>query len=154
MKRNPNRNKEKWKSEYYAWHNMKVRCLNPNDGRYKHYGARGIKICDRWLNSFDNFLSDMGPKPSAGHSIERIDVNGDYEPDNCKWATRNEQQNNTTQNRFIAYNGETLTLQQWSRRLGINHRTLHARLDKYGWLVERAFSTPVLVGRNVKKDPE
>jgi|SRR5699024_2311953 len=80
-------------SEYNSWHQMKQRCLNPNDKRYHDYGGRGIKVCERWMD-FNNFLEDMGKKPSPNHSIDRIDNNGDYEPSNCKWSDDYEQQRN------------------------------------------------------------
>jgi hypothetical protein len=79
---------------YKTWKSMKERCYNPNIKRYKDYGGRGIKVCDRWLSSFENFLIDMGEKPTSQHSIDRIDVNGNYEPNNCKWATSTEQRIN------------------------------------------------------------
>jgi hypothetical protein len=81
------------KSAYGSWSDMRQRCLNPNNQDYKYYGGRGIKVCDRWLESFNNFLEDMGERPE-GLSIDRIDVNGNYEPSNCKWATRKEQTGN------------------------------------------------------------
>jgi hypothetical protein len=81
--------------ERSSWDNMKQRCLNPNDPRYKYYGARGIKVCDRWLNSFKNFREDMGRKPSQRHSLDRKNNDGNYEPKNCRWATRKVQMNNT-----------------------------------------------------------
>lgn len=80
--------------EYYSWKNMKYRCNNPNANRWKSYGGRGIKVCDEWSNSFATFLKDMGPRPSPRHSLDRIDVNGMYEPSNCKWSTHKEQNNN------------------------------------------------------------
>lgn len=82
--------------EYGSWNNMRYRCLNPNSQFYYRYGGRGIKICDRWLNSFDNFLKDMGfrPEPKEKYSLDRIDNNGNYEPSNCRWATASQQQNN------------------------------------------------------------
>ena len=81
-------------SEYRAWQNMKDRCYNPNNNQFKDYGERGIEICDRWKDSFENFIADMGLKPSNKHSIDRIDVNGNYEPENCKWSTNQEQARN------------------------------------------------------------
>jgi hypothetical protein len=81
-------------SEFNAWHSMKERCLLPSNRGYKNYGGRGIKVCDRWLNSFENFIADMGVKPSTELTLERIDVNGDYEPSNCRWDTWHEQRIN------------------------------------------------------------
>jgi hypothetical protein len=88
--------------EYKTWKNMKRRCDNPKGNRWMHYGGRGIKVCDRWLHSYENFLNDMGRKPSPQHSIDRIDVNGNYEPSNCRWSTAKEQANNTKRNKKYA----------------------------------------------------
>jgi hypothetical protein len=85
----------KYRREYTSWRNMKQRCLNPKNKDYHHYGERGIKICDRWLYSFKNFFADMGNKPGRGYSLDRKDNDGNYEPKNCRWATRKVQMNNT-----------------------------------------------------------
>jgi hypothetical protein len=122
--------------EHQIWTQMKVRCNNPKNKGYKNYGGRGIKVCERWQKSFADFISDMGQRPSPNHSIERIDNDGDYEPQNCKWATYTEQANNTRNNHFLTFNGETLTINQWARKLGIDRRVLTSRLIR-GWSVER-----------------
>jgi hypothetical protein len=85
---------KKHTKEYRVWLNMKTRCYNPKDISYKNYGGRGIRVCDRWINSFENFYTDIGPKPNPEYSIDRIDVNGNYEPSNCKWSTIIEQNMN------------------------------------------------------------
>lgn len=118
---------------YGAWHNIKQRCLNPNNRFYEYYGGRGIKICDRWLD-FANFLADMG-EPEAHLTIDRIDNNGNYCPENCKWATRKEQQNNRRTNKFLTFNGAKKTAMQWSEELGIPHQTICQRIE-LGWEVK------------------
>lgn len=89
-----NRRSGKTSREYEVWCSMIARCESEKDTNFHNYGARGIKVCDRWRESFENFLADLGEKPSPKHSIERIDVNGDYEPSNCKWASKEEQMQN------------------------------------------------------------
>lgn len=118
--------------EYNSWKAMKRRCYRKNDKRYKHYGGRGIKVCDRWLNSFNNFLTDMGNKPTPKHSIERDDVNGNYEPSNCRWATNKEQSMNTTRTVFVTFMGQTKTMMQWSEEFRIKRATLYARYQRNG----------------------
>lgn len=105
--------------EYNAWEQMKGRCYKETNNRYYRYGARGIKVCDRWLESFDNFISDMGLKPTKKHSLERIDNDGNYEPDNCKWGTDEEQRRNKSSNVWIECDGERLILQDWINKLGL-----------------------------------
>ena len=126
---------------YRAWIGMMSRCSNPNAQSYKHYGGRGISVCERW-RVFENFLADMG-EPSAGLSLDRYpDQNGNYEPGNCRWATWLEQENNRRNNRWVTWNGQDLTLAQLIRLTGINERTFHARLRR-GWSLEQAVTIPV-----------
>lgn len=118
--------------EYHTWATVCHRCTNPKHGSYKDYGAKGIKVCDRWLESFENFFADMGYAPSKKHSIDRIISKGNYEPSNCRWVTNDVQQNNKSNNRILTLNGESLTLSQWSRKIGIKIPTLYNRLTR-GW---------------------
>lgn len=122
---------------------MKTRCLNKNYTQYKDYGGRGIKICDRWLgpDGFANFLKDMGERPQD-KTLDRIDVDGDYKPSNCRWATRQEQSNNMRTNIFIEYNGERNTIPEWSRKKGFPPEVLYNRIMIYKWTPERALETP------------
>lgn len=106
---------------------MRQRCLNPLDGAFKHYGGRGISICDRW-GVFENFLADMGPLPAAGYEIDRIDVNGNYEPGNCRWATHKVQANNKRTSLFFTHDGRTQTLSQWANEAGLKMHTLYRRV--------------------------
>jgi hypothetical protein len=121
---------------------MRQRCSNPRNGQFHNYGARGIAVCERW-SSFENFLSDMGPRPSAAHSLERRDNDRNYEPGNCCWATALEQGNNTRKRRLLAYDGLNQSIAEWARQTGIGRRTLMARL-RLGWSVERTLTEPVL----------
>jgi hypothetical protein len=106
--------------EYISWQGMHARCKNSNNPGFKNYGGRGIKVCERWENSFLNFLQDMGPKPSKDHSLDRIDNNGNYEPSNCRWATQYEQGNNRRNNIFIEHNGKSRSVAEWSRILNLS----------------------------------
>ncbi len=130
--------------EYRVWCCLKARCHNPRNCSYPDYGARGITVCDRWLgrDGFLNFLADMGACPSTSHSIDRLDNSRGYSPDNCAWRTHTEQMNNRRGNVTLTYNGETLTLSQWSRRLNIKRATLNARV-RMGWDATRTITTPV-----------
>ena len=116
-------------SEFRIWLGMKARCLNPANPGHENYGGRGITVCDRWM-SFANFFEDMGKRPTRYHSIERIDNDGDYEPGNCIWATRAEQNRNTRQNVYLTKDGITLTAAEWADRLGISRPTVYGRIRK------------------------
>lgn len=118
--------------EYKTWAEMKFRCLNKTSTSYHHYGGRGITVCVRWIESYENFLADMGRAPTKDHSIDRINVNGNYEPSNCKWSTDCEQANNRRNSRLITLYGSTKTLAQWCHKLGVNYNTMSTRIYR-GW---------------------
>lgn len=111
---------------YFAWAAMRNRCDNPNVKSFADYGGRGIKVCERW-HDFSAFYADMGERP-AGQTLERINNDGDYEPGNCRWATRREQGSNKRNSRYIEANGESLPLSEWARRLGCSHAAILARI--------------------------
>jgi hypothetical protein len=127
---------------YNAWRAMLERCKNPNVKSYHNYGGRGIKVCERW-SSFENFLADVGERPSTKHSIDRYpDMNGNYEPGNVRWATAKEQMRNMRNNRPITIGDETRLLCEWSEVSGIPVKTIHQRLFK-GWNARRAVFEPI-----------
>jgi hypothetical protein len=121
---------------------MVSRCTKKGNKSYPDYGGRGIKVCDRWKN-YLLFLEDMGEKPSPEMTLERKDNNKNYEPGNVVWATRTEQNNNTRRNRFITYDGKTLTLNQWSKETGIPYNRIQWRLNS-GWTVADALKPELL----------
>ncbi len=127
--------------EYWAWNAMRCRCYNTADKGYKNYGARGIVVCERWKDLFENFIADMGRKPSPKLTIERIDNDGNYCPENCKWGTRTEQARNRRNTRRLEHNGKNLTLAEWSEITGIDYFTIVARIKK-GWTVSEVIETP------------
>lgn len=120
---------------------MRNRCANSAEPSYPRYGGRGIQVCQRW-ELFENFLADMGSRPTRHHQIERIDNDGNYEPGNCRWATRSENCNNRVSSRVLAHDSRTLTLAEWSRETGLNSHTIANRIDRLGWTVGRALTTP------------
>lgn len=130
--------------EWEVWSSMRRRCYDQNAISYPRYGGRGIAVCDSWNNSFKSFFDDMGERPSKDHSIERIDNNRGYDPDNCRWATRVEQSRNRRSNRILTFNGESRCVMEWAEYLGVNNQALYRRLYK-GWPVDRALSTPFRV---------
>lgn len=132
--------------EYTCWLNIKGRCLNSHDSEYHNYGGRGIAVCASWLESFEQFYADMGPRPSSKHSIDRIDNNGNYCKENCRWATSREQSRNRRNNRVVVHNGISMVLTDWASHCGIHYDCLRARLD-LGWTVKDALTTPSGVRR-------
>lgn len=117
---------------YLLWNGMKQRCANPKSANYKNYGAKGVRVCARWVESFPAFLADMGERP-AGKSLDRYpNAKGNYEPGNCRWASRQQQNENTSRNRYLEVGGERLTISQWARKLGVSRLRLTARLNR-GW---------------------
>lgn len=132
---------------YAAWLNMIRRCNDPKNNRYKIYGARGISVCERWM-SFENFYSDVGAIPFTGATLDRVDSNLGYYPENVKWASQLEQQRNRTNNVLFTYEGESLTAGEWADRLGVNRQTMASRLLLRGWSIERALSQPIREGGN------
>jgi hypothetical protein len=127
---------------------MQQRCDNPNNDAYRHYGGRGIKVCERW-RKFENFLADMGERPDKT-SLDRIDTNGNYEPSNCRWATRKQQMGNTRQANLVTYRGETMCVTHLAERLNLCPFTLKGRIDR-GWPEERWSDTPKPMGPRYSK---
>lgn len=127
--------------EYICWRNMKQRCYDRNSTYYKDYGGRGVKVCDRW-HDFVNFFADMGSLPSPKHTLDRFpDNDGNYEPGNCRWATRSEQALNRRNARIIEIDGVSLNLWEWADLYGMNPKRVHYRINTLGWDAEKALTT-------------
>ena len=144
--------KGNWKHGYCAggksptwklWRDMRNRCENPNNRNFKHYGLKGVAVCERWQR-FENFLSDMGERPlgPTEFSLDRIDNAKGYEPSNCRWATNKQQSNNQTRNHIITVYGERLTLAQVAEKYKVKAPTIRARIKRYGWSEEKAATFP------------
>jgi hypothetical protein len=129
--------------EYRAWAHIKDRCFNPSTIEFHNYGGRGITMCEEWRNSFADFLRDVGLRPSKKHSIDRINNDGNYEPGNCRWATKKQQVRNTRKNVYFTHNGVTKLLIEWSEDVGMSPYTLAYRI-KAGWSSEKVLSTQPL----------
>lgn len=127
---------------YAAWNSMRDRCCNSNHRQYQYYGGRGITVCDRWMHSFDNFLSDMG-EPIDGLSLDRKDNSKGYCKENCRWATRTEQQRNRRNTVILEFDGTANSLPYWAEYAGVKVETLRNRIFQLGWSVDRALTTPV-----------
>ncbi len=128
---------------YSIWKNMKQRCSNPNASKYEIYGGKGISVCEEWQEyiNFHNWAMENGYDDDL--TIDRIDNEKNYSPENCRWASYKEQSLNTSQNRIIKFNGKSLTVTEWARRLNIKRSTLDARINEYGWSIKRALNEPV-----------
>lgn len=136
-----------YKSRLYEIHHMMMcRCYTESTTHYEYYGGRGISVCEEWRNKENGFLNFYNWSMANGYAddltIDRIDVNGNYEPSNCRWATREQQANNTRHNKFITYKGKTMTISQWAKLLGIDRRTFDKRI-KSGWSISDCIEKPV-----------
>lgn len=138
-------------SEYSIWAGIKQRCLNKNSKHFKDYGGRGITLCEEWME-FTGFFRDMGHRPTPKHSIDRINNDGGYCPENCRWATRKEQCRNTRKTIMIEFNGESVPLVVAAELIGINEHTLYQRLFRHGWAIEDALSIPTQKPNDRTKD--
>lgn len=132
---------DSYSREYRAWGNMRRRCYGVNGPRYKDWGGRGVQVCDRWRRSYSEFLKDMGRAPSKDHSLDRIDPDGNYEPGNCRWATRSEQQRNRRDNNCLTAFGRTQSIDDWADEVGITRATIRGRM-RLGWEPEDIVTTP------------
>lgn len=141
---------------YRDWASMLSRCYNPKEKAYKNYGGKGIKVCDEWHDflAFKKWVSDTKPKCKEALSIDRINPNGDYCPDNCRWATRKIQQRNRTTNLIYEHNGKSQTLIEWCEELGLDYKRMHNRVYKLHWTFEKAISTPVNESKRNKETRE
>lgn len=139
-----------WSPEYVIWTGIVARCTNPRDRGFKNYGGRGIGICPAWRESFAQFVADVGRRPSAAHSIDRIDNGRGYEPGNIRWATRLEQAGNKRNVKLIERNGRRQCAAAWARELGIRFDLVNARLQR-GWSPERALTEPVQVKKRNRR---
>lgn len=131
-------------SEWRTWHGMIHRCTRQNNDDFHHYGGRGIKVCDRWLNSFNDFVADMGRKPTKKHTLERKDANGNYEPNNCIWALQVVQVRNRRNTHRVEFRGQTMSLADAADLVGFKLSFVYARVRKLGWSPEQALTTPRL----------
>lgn len=125
-------------SEYVSWQHMLRRCDTEGESGYDRYGGKGVKVCKRWIHSFSNFYKDMGPKPSSSHTIDRYpDKKGDYEPSNCRWATKKEQAQNISSNVWFENNGVEMVLADWAKEFGVRPRSIKYHISKgktFSWV--------------------
>lgn len=136
--------------EHRTWKSIIGRCENPKNPKFPIYGGRGIVVCSDWRASFQAFFRDMGRRPSSAHSIDRINVDGNYEPANCRWATAKEQNRNKTNARLIAHGGLTLSITEWAELRGLPESALRIRLDRLKWSVADALNRPLAMRSSQK----
>ena len=136
--------------EYVAWKRMIGRCYDKNRPVYPRYGGRGILVCDRWRHSFPAFYADMGPKPSSEYTLERINNSLGYSPENCKWATRTEQNRNKRTNVLLTYDGRTCCIAEWSEITGLPYNVIYLRI-RNGWSVDDVLTRPQRIRRPIAK---
>ena len=141
--------------EHSVWVGMKQRCTNPNKRDYRWYGAKGVKVCEEWMHSFLSFYGHIGAKPTPAHTVDRINVEKGYEPGNVRWATQQEQVENTTVVRMIYLNGKTQSVSAWEREMGLSKGQVKAR-ENNGWTTDAAILTPSVVGQKklMKRTPQ
>lgn len=140
------------KREYWVWADMKGRCQNPAHRSFANYGGRGIYVCDRW-QTFSQFAVDMLPRPEGG-MLDRIDNDGPYSPENCRWASRQEQNSNRRNCIYVEHSGEQVTLKEYCRREGVAYRAIVKRIKDRNWPIAKALNTPVGVGKHYHRVPE
>lgn len=147
--RTPRESIHRDRATYETWRQMKKRCFTTTNKNYSSYGGRGITVCERWRDSFDDFLADMGPKPSSDYSIDRVDPDGNYEPSNCRWATRYEQAETKRGTVLITLFGVAKTKTRWMSYAYVNRSAVRARMAR-GWSFEDALFTPASRGPEAK----
>lgn len=134
----------KYSKIYSIWNTMKHRCLNPNFSKYKNYGHRGISICDEWKDNFPNFLNwSLNNGYQENLTLDRVDVNGNYEPSNCRWVSQKDQQRNRTNTIYVFFKEQSKPLIQWCEELNLPYTTMKSRINVLKWDVEKAFTTPI-----------
>lgn len=153
MRRSPKKHTKRrhgwsYHSLYPLWHSMKVRCYDRDHHAYARYGGRGIRVSKRWYHSLKLFAVDMGKRPK-GATLDRIDNNKGYNKNNCRWSTWKEQQSNRGNNVRITWRGKTLLLKEWAVELDINYSTLHDRVRRLKWSIDRAFTRPISKSRSI-----
>ena len=147
----PYRHGLRYVPEYNSWCNMKGRCHNKKHPRYKEWGGKGITVCDEWLYDFERFYSDMGPRPSPSHSLDRIDGSMGYSKENCRWATKKEQsENRPSWVNEIEFNGKKMTITEWAKVVGISRKSLYGRIES-GWSIEEALTTKKLYSKRERR---